>query len=318
MSDWRPGISRAVLGERARLLASIRAFFAQRDVLEVDTPVLASFGVTDPAIEPLVVGQGTSPAAARFLQTSPEFAMKRLLADGSGAIYQLGKVFRDGEVGGRHNPEFTMLEWYRPGWKLDELIAEVGELVSACLAWQAWEVCSYRELFLNLLDIDPLTATRESLARAAGERVDTTGLLLDRDGWLDLLMSHCVEPALAGRGMVFVCDYPASQAALARVVERDGVRVAQRFELFAGGMELANGYLELLDPEQLRQRAQADNRRRRQAGQDERQLDPRLVAAMQAGLPDCSGVALGVDRLLMLKLGAATIGEVLPFDWSRS
>jgi len=318
MSDWRPGISRAVLGERARLLASIRAFFARRDVLEVDTPVLASFGVTDPAIEPLLVGQSSSSAAPRFLQSSPEFAMKRLLADGSGAIYQLGKVFRDGEVGGRHNPEFTMLEWYRPGWNLDELIAEVGALVSACLGAQLWETCSYRELFLNLLDIDPLTATREALARAAGERVDTTGLALDRDGWLDLLMSHCVEPALAGRGMVFVCDYPASQAALARIVERDGQRVAQRFELFADGIELANGYRELLDPEQLRQRAQADNQRRRQAGQEERQLDPRLVEAMQAGLPDCSGVALGVDRLLMLKLGAATISEVLPFDWSRS
>jgi lysyl-tRNA synthetase class 2 len=317
MSDWRPGVSRDALLARARLLAAIRAFFRERDVLEVDTPLLASYGVTDPAIEPLVVA-GSANASSRFLQSSPEFAMKRLLAAGSGAIYQLGKAFRAAEAGSRHNPEFTMLEWYRPGFSLVELMHEVGALVGHCLGREGFAISSYRQLFLTQIGIDPWAATTAELEAAARERLDPGAMSLDADGWLDLLMSHCIEPALAPRGLVFVTDYPPSQAALARCAERDGVWVAERFELYVDGLELANGYRELLDPRELVARAARDNSRRRAAGQAERLLDPRLLAAMEAGLPDCSGVALGLDRLLMQSLGATSLDQVIPFDWSRS
>lgn len=298
-------------------MARLRSFFAERGVLEVDTPILASFGVTDPAIEPLMVTTGSALSQPRYLQTSPEFAMKRLLASGSGPIYQLGKAFRDGEEGSRHNPEFTMLEWYRPGYTLDELIDEVGELVCACLQHTDWRRYTYRELFLQELALDPFTASKTALATAAGERIDSGQLCMDRDGWLDLLMSHCIEPALPS-GLVFVVEYPPSQAALARLETHDNSVVAARFELFVDGVELANGYRELLDPQELAERAAMDNARRKDAGQTEHKLDTRLLAAMQSGLPDCSGVALGFDRLLMLELGVDAIGDVLAYNWARS
>jgi lysyl-tRNA synthetase class 2 len=315
MTDWRPGAGRVALEARAGLFADIRSFFHDRGVLEVDTPLVASYGVTDPAIEPLRVSSGD--AHPRFLQTSPEFAMKRLLAAGSGPMYQLGKAFRAGEVGPRHNPEFTLLEWYRPGFDLAALIAEVAALVEACLGRSGHAVHSYRELFLGHLGIDPLEADTALLRDYARARIDCGDLELDRDGWLDLLMSHCVEPALAAEGLVFVTDYPPSQAALARTVERDGALVGERFELYVDGLEIANGYRELLDADELARRAVADNRRRAAMGLEPQELDPRLLAAMRAGLPDCSGVALGVDRLLMRKLGASSLDEVQPFGWTR-
>lgn len=302
--------------------ACIRDFFARRDVLEVDTPLVARFGVTDPAIEPLLVSGACGIPGPLFLQTSPEFAMKRLLAAGSGAIYQLGKAFRDGECGSRHNPEFTMLEWYRPGLDLAGLMNEVADLIAACLdtagaGFLRSRRVSYGELFESAVGVDPHRAGDADLARAARALVDTGAMDLDRDGWLDMLMSHVVEPRIAGEELVFIHDYPASQAALASCALRDGVTVAERFELYARGVELANGYRELRDVAELRRRAAADNARRVAAGQSRRELDPRLLAAMEAGLPPCSGVALGVDRLLMLTLGAQRVGEVLPFDWSR-
>lgn len=331
MSDWRPGATRAALKARGELFAKLRDFFAKRDVLEVDTPVLARFGVTDPSIEPLVIADttvtasvgaaGGSPRPApspMFLQSSPEFAMKRLLASGSGPIYQLGKAFRDGEVGGRHNPEFTLLEWYRPGFSLEQLIDEVAELVCACLGRDTWQLVPYHQLFEEVLAVDPWQLKASDLQKIARDRLDIGDLQLDYDGWLDLLMSHVVEPMLVSRGIQFVCDYPASQAALARCVDRGGRRVAERFELYVDGIELANGYRELLDAEELADRAAGDNDRRQIAGQDPRTLDPRLHAAMQSGLPDCSGVALGVDRLLMAQLGLDRLSAVMPFDWSRS
>lgn len=316
MSDWRPGLSREGLHARAALLAQLRAFFAERDVLEVDTPMLSAFGVTDPHIEPLITeGPGRS---RRFLQTSPEFAMKRLLADGSGDIYQLGKVFRYGEEGGRHNPEFTMLEWYRLGFSLDDLIDEVGQLVSEILGMQAPVIYCYRDLFCQVLQLDPFTASTPALEQCARDHVDLAAGSLSRDDWLDLLMSHCVEPTLTGRGLVFVRDYPPTQAALARCSGAGEDRVAERFELYVDGLELANGYHELCDPVELQSRAAADNRRRQALGREPRQLDERLVAAMEAGLPDCSGVALGVDRLFMLRRGERHIADVLPFAWERA
>lgn len=317
MSDWRPGASRAALLERAALFRDIRAFFAKREVLEVDTPILARYGVCDPAIEMLTVPHSGACPEPMFLQSSPEFAMKRLLAAGSGPIYQLGKAFRDDEVGKRHNPEFTLLEWYQPGYALGELIAEVAALVCHCLGRRDWQILEYQTLFLDVLGVDPWTVAADDLAALARGQLDVGQLQLDRDGWLDLLMSHCIEPALAGRGLVFVTDYPPSQAALARCVPRGQRVVAERFELYADGMELANGYRELVDADELAHRAAADNALREQRGQARRELDPNLLAAMRVGLPECSGVALGVDRLLLGRLKANTLGEVMPFDWTR-
>jgi lysyl-tRNA synthetase class 2 len=333
MNSWQPGASRSALRARAALFTAIREFFAARAVLEVDTPLVGRFGVTDPAIEPLVVSSGSAcddgsaltatVREQRFLQSSPEFAMKRLLAVGSGPIYQLGKAFRAAEEGSRHNPEFTLLEWYRPGLDLEELAADVAGLVAHCLAALGVDAppvttVTYAQLFAEMLGFDPHDANTARLAECAGAYTDCSGLDLDRDGWLDLLMSHAIEPALRDRGLVVVRDYPASQAALARCVDREGRRVADRFEVFLGGVELANAYRELLDPESHRERAAVDNERRRAAGLAQRQLDPRLLEALNAGLPDCSGAALGVDRLLMLALGAQHLDEVIPFTWERA
>ena len=319
LDAWRPSASLRQLRARARLLTGIRAFFAARGVLEVDTPLLCQAGITDPAIEPLMVTRGQSIDRPRFLQTSPEYAMKRLLAAGSGPIFQVARAFRDGEAGGRHNPEFTLLEWYRPDVDYHALMDEVAALVQACLGPRPRRASSYRDLFVTTLGIDPMLATVAELEAVVRERIDVGPLQGPRDLWLDLLLSHCIEPALAREGgLVFVYDYPASQAALAALVERDGAAVARRFELYVDGVELANGYQELTDPVELRRRFEADNRRRREMGQQERGPDERLLAAMAHGLPECSGVALGVDRLLMLAEGAGSLAEVLAFDWSRA
>lgn len=314
---WRSPATLQALQARGTLFATIRAFFADRAVLEVDTPLIARFGVTDPAIEPLRLAAAAA-SEPRYLQTSPEFAMKRLLAAGSGPIYQLGRAFRANEVGTRHNPEFTLLEWYRPFWSLDALIEEVVDLVCACGIPEGHAIHRYRDLFLQYLGVDPHRAATGDLIHTARAHIDCPDLDLDRDGWLDLLMSHCIEPALADRGVVVVTDYPPSQAALARTVSRGGIAVAERFELYIDGIEIANGYHELLDATELERRADEDNRRRQAAGQESRDLDPRLLAAMRSGLPPCSGVALGVDRLLMCILGASSLSAVMPFDWEHA
>ncbi|MAT91512.1 MAG: EF-P lysine aminoacylase GenX [Halioglobus sp.] len=314
--DWRPRANLEGLRRRAALLADIRAFFARRGVLEVETPLLCSAGVTDPAIEPLLVQRGTSLAAPRYLQTSPEYAMKRLLAAHGEAIFQLAHAFRDGEAGSRHNPEFTLLEWYRPGFSLHALMDEVAQLVSDCLGPRAENRYSYRELFLQHLDLDPMTAADRDIEQSARDNIDVGDLTGDRDLWLDLLMSHVIEPQL--QDLCFVHDYPASQAALSRIETVEGVPVARRFELYVDGVELANGYHELSDPAEQRRRFEADNARRRARGQPERPLDEHLLAALEHGLPDCCGVALGLDRLLMLATGTSDIRDVLAFDWGRA
>lgn len=315
---WQPGASMGTLRARALLLAKIRTFFSSRDVLEVDTPVLCSSGITDPSIEPLIVPVGTSLAAPRFLQTSPEYAMKRLLAAGSGPIYQIAKAFRDGEVGARHNPEFTLLEWYRPHYDHHKLMEEVAEFVCHCLGQRSWQKLSYRELFQQTLGLDPFSASPAELAEVARAHIDLGFVSGDRDLWLDLLMSHLVEPKLAEMGMCFVYDYPASQAALSRVVRSGDVEVGQRFELYVDGMELVNGYCELTDAAEQERRFIADNEKRRELGLAERPLDTHLLAAMAQGLPQCSGVALGIDRLLMLLTGHEDIRQVMAFDWQCS
>jgi len=316
--QWQPGATLGLLRARADLLARIRRFFASREVLEVETPLLSSCGITDPAIEPLIVERGVSLAYPRYLQTSPEYAMKRLLSSHGQPIFQLARAFRDGEAGARHNPEFTLLEWYRPGFDHHALMAEVAQLVRDCIGERPLHKYSYRQLFLELLGLDPFTATVAELESVARSQIDTGNITGQRDLWLDLLMSHLIEPRLAGRGMCFVYDYPASQAALARIEDCAGVMVGHRFELYVDGLELANGYFELLDGEEQRRRFERDNTRRRECALPERPLDERLLAALDHGLPECSGVALGVDRLLMLATGSADIREVLAFDWERA
>jgi lysyl-tRNA synthetase class 2 len=305
---------------RADLFARLRAFFAAAGVLEVETPILSQAAVTDPALASLSVG-GVGPARSLYLQTSPEFPMKRLLAAGSGPIYQICKVFRDDERGRLHHPEFSLLEWYRPGWDPRRLMDEVAALTRVALQRPTMPVerIAYRELFLQRLHLDPWSATVEDLrgAALAAGIADAASLDLDADAWLDLLLTHCLEAGLGRDGMTFLVDYPPSQAALARI--RPGtIPVAERFELYLEGVELANGFQELTDAAEQRARFQADLAQRRRRGQPEPPLDERLLAALAAGMPECSGVALGLDRLLMMATGIDRIDGVLAFPVERA
>jgi len=313
-----------VLQRRAALLAEVRRFFALNGVLEVETPLLSRAANTDPAIQSMICGYHGPPYAdsqTLYLHTSPEFAMKRLLAAGSGAIYQVCKVFRDGERGSNHNPEFSLLEWYRPAFSLMQLMQELAQLlgkISRQLIDKniATQFITYRDLFLQTLAIDPLLASNAELAdKAAQQGIDIhCDSSLQRDDWLNLLMTHVLEPAMEKDCMTFVYHYPASQASLAQITD-DDPPVAERFECFVGGMELANGFHELRDSEQQRQRFEADNQRRKQLQHAIMPLDENFLSALQDGLPDCSGVAVGLDRLLMWLYDAKNIDEILAFPW---
>lgn len=322
VTDWRPTATLEILRERAHLLAEVRAFFASRSVLEVETPVLGHGGSTDLHLASLSV-EATTPAGRErlWLQTSPEFAMKRLLAAGSGPIFQLARCFRDGEVGRRHNLEFTLLEWYRPGFSLDELIEEAVELVRHVLGRAPGPLRRrrYRELFHEHLAIDPFSIELAALRRLAGERGGLSMFDASRDDCLDLLLSLAIEPHLGRGGIDVVVDYPASQAALARRHRdpEDGEWVASRFELYLDGLELANGYDELTDAEEQAARFDEDNVARRVAGLPEVDVDVRLLAALAHGMPEGSGVALGIDRLIQLVLGKSSVAEVMAFATPR-
>ncbi|ROR35182.1 EF-P lysine aminoacylase EpmA [Inmirania thermothiophila] len=315
--DWGPACSRAVLEARARLLAAVRAFFAARGVLEVETPLLSAGTVTDPALEPLRTRVG---GRRRHLQTSPEFHMKRLLAAGSGDIYQITRAFRGGERGARHNVEFTILEWYRVGWDHHRLMDEVEALLAAVAPgrFAPAERLTVREAWRRHLGLDPHRAGRAALRAAAA----AAGVVLrgdePREVLLDALTALWVQPRL-GRGgrPAFLHDYPACQAALARVRGAGADAVAERFELYLDGMEIANGFHELTDPAEQARRMIAERRARRRAGRPGGG-DRRLLAALRAGLPACAGVALGLDRLLMVLAGARTIDEVLAFPEGRA
>ena len=302
---------------KAQLLAVVRRFFYHRGVTEVCTPILGQAAATDPSIEPLhtrYTGPEYPQGLDLFLQTSPEFAMKRLLAAGSGAIYQIAQVFRDGEYGPRHNPEFTLLEWYRPGLDHHGLMQEVADLVYACLgAEPGMEKISYVALFEREFGWNPLQAQLRQLEDAARAHGVEICDLEHRDQWLDLLMSLVIEPTLGKQGLTFVYDYPASQASLARLSSEDEC-VASRFELYYRGVELANGFHELTNAAEQRKRFEAENRQRRQRGLAQLPVDEKLLAALESGLPDCAGVALGLDRLLMLQQGASTLDDVLAFS----
>jgi lysyl-tRNA synthetase class 2 len=305
---------------RANLYALIRNFFAERGVIEVETPILSEVGNTEPNIESFSTAfQGPKAAnpGERWLRTSPEHALKRLLAAGLGDCYELGRVFRNGEAGRRHNPEFTMLEWYRVGFDHRRLMHETAEIVGEALALVGRSAgvveLSYRELFSTQLDIDPLTAPIDRLrAPLAESRVDPEGL--SRDDWLDLLLTHRLQPEFPKDRITLVFDFPASQCALAKI--RDGnPPVAERFELFLGSYELANGYHELTDASEQRERFERDNERRRLRGQREVPIDERFLAALPR-LPPCAGVALGIERLLMCLAGTDDIGDVIAFPFA--
>ncbi len=316
--DWRPTAPVQNLQQRALILARIRAFFAEKEIMEVDTPVLSGAAITDPHLESFATrytGPGHAEGKPLYLHTSPEFPMKRLLAAGSGPIYQLCKVFREGEAGRRHNPEFTLLEWYRPGFDHHALMNEVAELVAPLLGLDGKSVdkLSYREAFLRHADIDPLAVSLEELhSCAVGLGITGFDEEHDRDVWLDLILTHAVEPRLGRDGLCFIYDYPASQAALARL-NPENPQVAERFELYYQGVELANGFHELASAEEQRKRFTAELEKRKRSGQPLVPIDERLLSALEAGFPPCSGVALGVDRLVMLALGAESINEVMAF-----
>ena len=320
MSEWRPAADLGALRERAALLAEIREFFSRRGVLEVETPLLASSANPDAAIEPLRTGylpHGGGRRRPLYLQTSPEFPMKRLLAAGSGSIYQVSRAFRNGERGRLHNPEFTLLEWYRVDFDHHQLMDEVDALVTQLLPGAApAQRRRYAELFAEHTGMDLFAASRGELKECAVAAGLVTSAPCSREWLVEMLFELRVAPWLQRQQGVLVYDYPAAQASLSQLSAEDE-RVAQRFEYFLHGIELANGFHELRDAAVQRQRFAGENRKRRQAGRAALPLDGHFLEALRQGLPDCSGVAMGVDRLLMLRCGVRHIDEVLAFPLER-
>ncbi|POY44523.1 elongation factor P--(R)-beta-lysine ligase [Avibacterium gallinarum] len=314
--QWRPTASIQNLLARAKIMAEIRRFFTDRGLLEVETPILSEFGVTDVHLATFST-EFTSPfkhqSKTLWLSTSPEYPMKRLLAAGSGAIFQLCKVFRNEESGRKHNPEFTMLEWYRPHFDMYRLINEVDDLLQQILDCEPAESMSYQFAFQEYVGLDPLSASREELIAKAKEHYLEQAENEDRDTLLQFLFSTVVEPKIGQERPVAIYHFPATQAALAQISSEDH-RVAERFEFYYKGIELANGFNELTDANEQRHRFEQDNRQREKLGLPTRQLDERFLAALQAGVPNCAGVALGVDRLIMIALGAENISEVISFN----
>jgi lysyl-tRNA synthetase class 2 len=312
--SWRPTATLNALQRRAAMLAAAREFFAGRGVLEVETPILSSAAVSDPQIESLAT-RVAGMAARSYLCTSPEYAMKRLLAAGSGDIYQICKVFRDAERGRWHNPEFTLIEWYRLGHDDAALMTEVEALVGCLLAPRRLEPAerlSYSAALQRHAGVDAHAASDGDLAESARRHGVVCDAELDRDAKLDLLMGLVVGPRLGLDRPCFICDYPASQASLARL--KPGLPpVAARFELYLNGVELANGFHELVNAGEQRARFGQDLALRRARGQTESPLDEHLLAALAAGMPDCAGVALGFDRLVAIALGAAQLADAMAF-----
>lgn len=315
-SSWFPKANLKTLQERAKLLKQIRSFFDESGAIEVDTPLLCQSTVTSVFLESFSLDAGI-----RYLQTSPEYAMKRILAAYNIPIYYLGKAFRQGEFGRKHNPEFTMLEWYRPQWDHRQLIEEIDQLFQKIFNWSALNITTYQAVFEEYLHVNPFTATNTQLKQVALENnwVDAS-FENDTNGWLDLLMTHGIEARLGVDAPVAIVDYPATQCALAvsKQDENSGYWVAERFEVYYQGIELANGYHELTCPIEQQKRFEADNRERRRRDLPELPLDFLLLDALKAGMGTCAGVAVGFDRLLMLKLGVNTISEVLAFDWENA
>ncbi|MCI0653068.1 MAG: EF-P lysine aminoacylase GenX [Methylococcaceae bacterium] len=326
-ADWRPGCSVEVLRKRAWMLAAIRSYFDRRRVMEVETPSLCRTVGSDPNLDYFASGlsfEGSGYDCTLYLQTSPEFSMKRLLAAGSGSIYQICKAYRNGEAGRLHNPEFTILEWYRVGYDLEMLMDEVDELLGRGFGLAAPgrnpERITYQQAFISHCGFDPLVAEIADFRRFAEATGDPDAQTLCGDDirlWQEYLFSARVQPQLGKTGLCHVYDYPANQCALA-CLKADDPRLAERAEVFYQGLELANGFRELDSAGEQRERFQRELEIRRQAGKQLPSIDERLLAALNAGLPDCSGMALGLDRLLMCLVNASSIDEVMSFSLSRA
>jgi lysyl-tRNA synthetase class 2 len=308
--NWQPTGSIQALKARACLYQQLRAFFHARGVLEVETPALSQAGNTDPNIASFSVN---TPQGLRYLHTSPEYPMKRLLAAGSGDIYQICKVWRQDESGRRHNPEFSMLEYYRVGFSYQQLMQEVAELLNLAIPSLQVEpqILTYRQAFLEILALDPYEASIEQLANCAQQQqIDIQGEL-NHQAWLDLLFTHCIEASFPSDRLSFICHYPASQAALARVRLEEGHWVAERFEVYLGPLELGNGYQEQTDADKLERVLVADAKQQAQ----DIPVDQRFIAAVQAGMPFSAGIALGLDRILLCRMQAKQLPSVLSFAW---
>lgn len=319
-ADFKPSTSLEALKARAALYQKIRQFFAERGVLEVETPILSQAAVTDVHLASISVNRHLNgQLQTGYLQTSPEFAMKRLVASDVGAIYQICKVFRDDEHGRKHNSEFSMLEWYRPQFNLLQLMQEVADLLSAVFGHPVEpKILTYKQAFLHRLDINPLTADLKSLKDTAGRVGLNIDLGEDRLAWLDLLFSHFVEPTLGAEYPVYLTDFPAEMASLAKVkLDEDGNRVAARFELYIDGLELANAYDELADAAEQARRFEADNLERQNRGLAVVPVDKNLLAALEQ-FPECAGIALGLDRLLMVLMNTRRIDKVIGFVADRA
>jgi elongation factor P--(R)-beta-lysine ligase len=325
LEDFLPAADLQHLRLRALLLARVREFFATRGFLEVETPILSHDIVVDRHLDPFTTLWNADPrrpdvGERLYLQTSPEFCMKRLMAAGAGAIYQITRAFRNGAERGRlHNPEFTIVEWYRAGDGMQQGMKTLSDLCQSILGCGPAELVSYRDAFVRHAGVEPHTASHTELAAAAAHRgvMVPSGLQNDRDGLLQLLLVDLVEPHLGRGHPTILFDYPASQAALAQV-RVDPYPIAERFELYVEGIELANGYHELLDEDVLRNRNARVNRERLADCKAALPEESRLLAAMKSGLPQCCGTALGFDRIVMIAAGAATIDDVIAFPIERA
>ncbi len=320
--DFGPSATIEVLKKRSDLLQQVRAFFLERDFMEVDTPMLSADTVVDRYIEPISVSiNANGNHKPMFLQTSPEFAMKRLLAGSAKRIFQLGKAFRNGECGRQHQPEFTMLEWYRTGDSYEQGRQLLDEFVQSILRVPPALQLTYREALIRFAEIDPYTEDSLQLQRSLsslGIEISSADGEVDRDNLLNLALSQLVEPKLKHEPSVIIYDWPATQSALAKVRNDNRFAVAERFEIYVNGMELANGYHELTDANELATRNDKVNRQRLNDGGQELPVESRMLRAMQSGLPESCGTALGFDRLLMLKIGEDDIRNVVPFDFDRA
>lgn len=321
-NQWQPTASIATLKIRSRILQTIRAFFEARDVMEVETPALCQSSVTDlnlRAFETQFSSPLTPNKKTLYLQTSPEYAMKRLICAGSGCIFQICKAFRDEEAGSMHNPEFTLLEWYRMGFNHLQLIDEIDNLLRAILKTKPLNISSYQQLFIEYCGVDPLSATLAELRGSASQHgfSELANTEDSKDVLLQLLFSHIVEPNIGLEQPIAVIDFPASQAALAKISPNDS-RVAERFEVYFKGFELANGFNELNDKNEQLARFEQDNAARQKLGFKPSNIDPLFVKALEHGLPNCAGVALGLDRLVMLAIGSDDIADSMAFNIDRA
>ena len=329
-AQWKPSCDIELLRLRANVLSAIRAFFEQRSVLEVETPLLCHATGTDPQLDffssfyHCVPNEKGIKDKEMFLQTSPEFAMKRLLAAGSGSIFQICKAFRNGESGRLHNPEFSILEWYRVGFSLEQLIDEVAELISQlmknhCNLEPVYKV-SYRELFEQVTGLNPLVFCQEKYAHYASENAMSDAISIcenDHAMWLDLIFSYKVQPVLANHQISMVYGYPAIQSSLARINKLSPL-IADRFEVFISGIEIGNGFFELSDAKEQEQRFDQEIKSRNSKGLPLVEKDNLFLEALQSGLPDCSGIALGLDRLLMVMANVGTLNDVMAFPFDKA